>query len=134
MLIKAWWFFKEAMVALCKLDFSGCWYMLTNLWYLLFKGFAPYDVMDLDIQFLDWFIPRIEYMRKHTVGWPASLKRGDDETRQRFWHRTLQKMENYARDIKRLKEDVSAKNIALRNKRERQFFYLFQKYFDHLWW
>lgn len=71
MIPKLFMFFKKFLVAVVTFKFGVAKWMLVNIHYLLWKGYAPYDIMDLDVEFLNFFLPRLDYFIEHGVGSPV---------------------------------------------------------------
>lgn len=122
---------------LLRFKFNSAWYQVTCLWDLLVHGYTAEEVMDLDLAFFNWFIPRIKQFRKQHVGHPTALT-------QNVWNRNLAKMETLAVKIR---TDLYEGSVAVtktkdnpfgfidwnQTKEYRQFMYLFTTYLPNLW-
>lgn len=132
MLKVLWMYISDLLFNILTLKFSTFCWNVSNLYDFLVKGYTKYEIMDLDDAFFSWFIPRIEYFRKHRSGVPAG-------TTEYKWDKTLSNMHKYAVESQKLlregyyKDRKGGYHYWMESKAYKKFQYLFTKYLNDLW-
>ena len=63
-----------------------------KIWFRLRRGFWPDECWNLDKTFAKFLIPRLEYFRKTTCGYPASLEFYNSDDGPKKWDKILRRI------------------------------------------